>query len=682
MALHLSPMKRFLFLLLFPSTLLQSQAQEVQWAATVIEFSSQLTPIQYSAAQALGKPNVLPAGGQNPNAWVPDKPSRNEFLKLGFSNPISIRQIAIGESYNPSALYRILLYDEAGNEHEVTTFSPRAIPLKGRMLNVFVDQTPYKVAAVRLEFDGAAVPDYYGIDAVAISDSSYPVVAFVPTPELLATDIVIEPLGSNVNSEHSELNPILSPDGKTMYFSRRNHPQNVGGVKDKEDIWYSELGEDGRWQLARNVGSPINNNYPNFINSINAITPDGTSALVLLGNQYKENGKMSAGVSVSTFADGNWSTPTPLNIANEYNMNDKANYFLSNSRKVLVMSIERRDTQGDRDLYVSFLKDADEWSEPLNLGTTINTVAEESDPFLANDETTLYFSSRGFSGYGGADIYVSRRLDDTWTKWSEPENLGPQINSTLDDLFFNIPNFSEYAYYSRGVSEDNMDIFRVKMPILRSPDVWVAIKGKLVDAATQKPVGARIVVEQLPTGTSAGTTQSHPETGDYEIRVKAGELYRIHAEAKDHVSESQNLDLRNVKSDQTIDKDFALQPIQFARISEGVTLILNSIFFDLNKADLKPESFPELNQMIAMLKERSGMIVEISGHTCSLGSAGYNMKLSVRRAEAVKNFMIENGIEASRVVTVGHGKSRPLVSNDDEEGRSLNRRVEFKIVKL
>ena len=162
-------MKRLLPLVLLASIQFSSTAQVVQWASKVIEFSSELTPVQYSAKQVLGKPNVLPAGGQSPNAWAPDRPNRKEFLKLGYDNPISIRQIAIAESYNPSAIYRVYAYDEAGKEYLINTLNPMAVPLKGRMLNVFMEPTPYKVAAVKIEFDGGAIPDYYGIDAVAIS---------------------------------------------------------------------------------------------------------------------------------------------------------------------------------------------------------------------------------------------------------------------------------------------------------------------------------------------------------------------------------------------------------------------------------------------------------------------------------------------------------------------------------
>jgi hypothetical protein len=470
-------MKRFLlYTLLFVCFSVVSNAQVVQWASTVIEFSSELTPIQYSAQQSLGKPNVLPAGGQSPNAWAPDKPKRKEWLKLGFASPIAIRQIAIAESHNPSAIFRVLAYDEAGREYVINTLSPSAIPLKGRMLGLFMELTPYKVAAVKIEFDGAAVPDYFGIDAVAISDSNYPIIADIPKLQLLASGIVIEALDSNVNSDYSELNPVLSPDGKVLYFSRQNHPDNIGGTDDKEDIWYSELDSTGRWQLAQNMGTKFNNSGPNWLNNIHAVTPDGKSAIMVLGNKYDYKNKagtivkMTAGVSISSNIGGEWSRPVALNIANDYNFSERAAYFLTNNRQTLIMSVEREDSEGDRDLYVSFLKSDSTWTEPANLGNVVNSAGEESSPFLASDDKTLYFSSKGFSGYGGSDIYVSRRLDDTWTNWSEPENLGPEINSPLEDLFFNIPASSEYAYYSKGITETNTDIFRVKLPIVRSPE--------------------------------------------------------------------------------------------------------------------------------------------------------------------------------------------------------------------
>ncbi len=677
-------MKKIVLLLLLSAPLtIPVTGQTLQWANKVLEFSSQITPGQYSAEQALGKPNVLPAGGQNPAAWMPDRPRRKEFLKLGFARPMSIRQIAVAESFNPGALSKVYLYDVTGREYEVMTLSPQAIPQKSRMLNIFIEPTSYEVVAVKLEFDGAALPDYFSIDAVAITDSTYPVIAEIPQAALNASGIMVEALDENVNSEYKELNPLLSPDGKTLYFGRQNHPGNMGGVADREDIWYSELDDNGNWTLARNLGAQFNNTSPNFINAITT-TPDGKSAIMVLGNKYIDGkNRMEAGVSISSNVGGQWSKPVALNITNDYNLSEKANYFLANNRKTLIMSVQRRDTRGDRDLYVSFMRDDSVWTEPLHMGNVINTIAEESAPFLAIDDMTLYFSSRGFSGYGQADVYVSKRLDDTWINWSEPENLGPTINSPLDDLFFNIPAKSDFAYFSRGVSETNTDIFRVSLPIMRSPEPWATVAGKLVDAKTGKPLAAKIVYERLPDGADLGIAQSEPETGAYEIHLPGGQLYGIRAEATDYMSESQTLDLRDLKADTKIDRNFTLRPIQVVPIAEEAIVRLNTIFFDFNKAVLKPEAFPELERVVKLMNDRPGMVIEIGGHTDNIGSDHFNQKLSERRANAVMKFLLSKGINASRITAVGYGEKRPLVSNDDEkDGREINRRVEFRIVKL
>ncbi|MBL7855058.1 MAG: OmpA family protein [Cyclobacteriaceae bacterium] len=676
-------MKRLVLVVVVIAAPFFALAQTVQWASKVIEFSSELTPVQYSAEQALGKPNVLPAGGQNPNAWTPDKPKRSEFIKLGYANPMQIRQIAVAESYNPGSLFRVYLYDEAGKEYLVHSFNPQPVPLQGRMMNIVVDKTPYKVTAVKLMFEGEVLSDYFSIDAVAISDSDIRIIPDIDTPELLAKGLEIERLDEKVNSPSSELNPLLSPDGKTLYFSRKNHEGNVGGVNDKEDIWYSELGSDGKWQLAENMGPKFNNAGPNFVNYIGTATPDGKSVLMLVGNRYLDNGKMLAGVSMADNVGGNWSEPKALEIENDYNFNERANYFMTNTRKALLMSVEREDSRGSRDLYVSFPKEGGKWTEPLNLGAVINTAGEESAPFLASDDKTLYFSSTGFSGFGMADIFVSTRLDDTWTNWSPPENLGSEVNSKLDDLFFNIPSNSDYAYYSRGMDPENLDIFRVKLPLFKVPEPVIVVKGKLVDAKTGEPVGAKIVYERLSDGKVVGETFSDPRTGEYEIHLPGGELYGFRAEEKNHISSSQSLDLRDYKSDATITgKDVTLEPIQVAAVDTNVTITLNNIFFDFDKATLRKESFVELDRIVSLMNERPTMQVEISGHADATGPEDYNLQLSGRRARSVSAYLAKKGIAQDRITTTFFGETKPVDSNSTVEGRRKNRRVEFKIVKL
>ena len=652
-----------------------TQAQVVQWATKVIAFSTELTPTQYSAEQVLGKPNVMPYGGQNPSAWTPDRKGRKEFIKIGFANPMQIEQIAIAESANPSALFRVLAYDVAGQEHLLHTFSPMPVPKLGMMRNIFVEKTAFKVAAIKLEFDGAAISDFFSIDAVGISDSHYRIIADLNIPSLLARGILVERLDENVNSGTPELNPILSPDGKTLYFSRRNHPENIGGIADKEDIWFSEQDENGKWKLAKNMGAGFNNAGPNFVSSVSSASPDGKAVVLVLGNKYMPDGKMFSGVSVANNVGGVWSKPKALEIQNDYNYSERANYFMANSHRTLMLSVERDDTRGSRDLYVSFMKPDSSWTEPVNLGDNLNTASEESAPFLATDNETLYFASSGFSGYGGADLYVTKRLDDTWQNWTEPQNLGPDVNSKLDDLFFNIPSNGDYAYYSRGISAENADIFRIKLPIYRSPNPIVVIKGKLVDAKTGLPIAAKIIYET--DGTVLGFVEANPLTGEYELKLAAGKLYTIRAEAKDHISETQTIDLRKITTEGNVEiKNITLKPIE-----EQVTITLNTILFAFNKSTLLPESFPELNRIADLMNQRQQMQVEIAGHTDALGDDTYNLWLSKWRAQSVLNYITSKGIGESRVNIVFFGEAQPKGSNETKEGRAENRRVEFKIIK-
>jgi OmpA-OmpF porin, OOP family len=223
----------------------------------------------------------------------------------------------------------------------------------------------------------------------------------------------------------------------------------------------------------------------------------------------------------------------------------------------------------------------------------------------------------------------------------------------------------------------------VKLPIVRNPEPWVTVRGKIIDKTTGKPIGAKIIYERLPDGKQMGVSQSNPETGEYEIRLPAGHLYGIRAEANGKISESQNLDLRNVKADQVIEhEDFNLLPIEVATVQENVTIVLNNVFFDFDKAELKPESFPELDRVVKLMNEKTAMQIEIAGHTDATGPDDYNLGLSERRAKAVMKYFAGKGIAADRMTALFFGETKPVESNENKEGRRKNRRVEFKILKL
>lgn len=671
--------------------------QRVYWASELLDFSSELSSYEYSAEQVLGKPNVLPQGGDNPDAWMPAKPNRLEFISVAFDKAVKVQQIVIAETYNPSAVYEIYLYDKAGKEHLVHTFEPRPHDLKTRLLHINIEKTSYPVASLRLIIDGRKVPGYSAIDAIGVSPSNKPVEIEIEQPQNLVEDILVEKLDDNVNSPYKETRPLVAPDGKTLYFSRANHPENIGGEKDDNDIWYSELDNTtGKWNKAENLGEPLNNKGPNYISSI---TPDGNAMTVLLGNQYTGGQKMRPGVSVSTKGSEGWSKPQKLDIINPYIESKDGNYFLANNRKVLIMAIDRYDAFGGKDLYVSFLQKDNKWTEPLNMGNDINTAHTESSPYLAADNETLYFSSGGYSGYGGSDVYISRRLDDTWTNWTEPENLGPDINSEGDDVFFNIPPSGQYAFYSKTSDDSNGDIYKIAMPIFYQPAPVVSISGKVIDTNTQKPLQAKISYNLLPENTSVGFTVSDSLTGAYDMLLPAGSAYDFKATAEGYLAKTEHIDLLDQTDFEEIQRQISLTPgteapiyakadqsadknvEEFTSGEEEKLILDSSVLFDFASDYLNEASHPMMDKIVEFLKKDPKIRLLIAGHTDNIGPAQFNISLSKRRAKSVLQYFVNNGIDKSRFQTKGYGFNKPIATNNTSEGRKLNRRVEFSIIK-
>lgn len=685
--------RRLLILLVFISSI--GYSQRVYWASEVLDFSSELSAYEYSAEQVLGKPNSLPQGGDNPNAWMPAKPNKLEFISVAFDKAIRVEQIVIAESYNPSAVYEIYLYNKNGNEFLVHTFEPRPIDLRSRLLRINIEKTKYQVESLRIIIDGRKVPGYSAIDAIAISGSTKPIEITIDRPQNLVENIVVERLSENVNSQYEETRPLIAPDGKTLYYSRANHPDNMGGEDDENDIWYSSFNNETKeWDKSENLGTPLNNKGPNYISSI---TPDGNAMTVILGNQYGKRDKMKPGVSVSSKTSDGWSKPKSLNIINPFIETTDGNYFLANNRNVLIMAIDRYDAYGGKDLYVSFLQRDNKWTEPLNLGNDINTAHTESSPYLAADNETLYFSSKGFSGYGGNDVYISRRLDDTWINWTEPENLGPDINSEGDDIFFNIPPSGQFAYYSKSEELGNGDIYKIAMPVFYQPAPVVSVSGKVVDASSNQPLLAKISYNLLPENTNVGFTMSDSLTGEYEMLVPAGSAYDYKAEAPGYKSLTEHIDLLDEVDFKEIERIISLnrgeedaivaivestddEKVEDFISGEEANLVLgNSVLFDFASDYLKDSSYPILDKIIDFMKQKSSMGLIISGHTDNVGPSQFNISLSKRRADAVLNYFVKNGISKSRFETYGYGFQKPIAPNDTSEGRSKNRRVEFSI---
>ncbi len=279
----------------------------------------------------------------------------------------------------------------------------------------------------------------------------------VTSPQVQAVAKAISFNGS-INSAFEDIKPRLAPCGHRLYFSRISYPNNTTGQTDLEDIWYSNYDSIAQtWSEPTHMEGVLNNDGPNFVNNIST-----TGDTLVLGNRYLKNGKMRAGLSYSVRISDSWSAPINIEIERFYNLSEHGNAFICLKKGVIINSIQTVDNIGERDLMVSFW-DGIKATEPVNMGAAINSTLDESSPFLAQDNETLYFASKGHDGLGGFDIYMSKRLDNTWTNWSTPINLGPAVNSEMDDEFFSVANSGKLGVFSRRVTIHNTDLYHIAM---------------------------------------------------------------------------------------------------------------------------------------------------------------------------------------------------------------------------
>lgn len=509
------------------------------------------------------------------------------------------------------------------------------------------------------------------------------------------TKTVLENLGTNVNSAAGELLPVITADGKTLYFVRDGHPDNVSG----QDVWYC-LREGSGWSKAIHPREPINHSGKN--SSVSNVSTDGNQLLVR--GAFEDGEYEGAGLSVIVKnKKGEWKDPRKLEIKNYKKYSDMGSYnnsFLVPSGKTMIYAFSDNSNGGKHDLYFSHLILKDNWSKPKSVkdftkfvGKALNNNTwtepekilslcskdyNEFAPFMAADGVTLYYSTNRPGGFGGQDIWMTKRLDDTWQNWSESVNLGNTINTDDWDSYYTLDAKGEEAYMvsSKNSVGGGSDIVKIKLVKELRPNPVILITGKVFNAKTKEPIGASIEYETLIDGRNVGVAQSNPQTGEYKIVLPYGKNYGFMAYAEKHASVSDNFDLTTVAEYKEITRDLYLVPIEV-----GTTIRLNNIFFDVAKATLRTESYPELDRLAGLMTQNSKMQIEMSGHTDNVGSDEANLKLSDDRAKAVAEYLVGLGIVADRIVAKGYGETKPLTTNDTDEGRQMNRRVEFTILK-
>lgn len=657
----------------------KSSAQKIQWASKLISVSSEyadpLLGNEFKAIHALGRPSKYPKFSNSPSSWqslTPDNPS-GEYIIVAFDTIQYVKQVAIFENFGAGSIVKVDALDENNKIYNLKEFASGYAKSSGQVTYVnLLKPTSYKVRAIKISLNSNRVVGFSQIDAIAISESDVPMEESIKLRDEPNATYFKENMGSTINSIHNEICPVVSPDGKKLYFTRWKHPDNLG--KDKnQDIWFSRLKDDKTWSKAELFSRPINNEENNAVCGISL-----NGKTILLNNVYGKDGKMEKGVSVSyLLRTGDFSFPKPLQILNFKNKSEFSEYTLAPNGKVLLMTTEMKNSYGGKDIYVSFLRSDDKWSEPKNIGNSVNTGESESTPFIAPDGVTMYFSSSGHVGYGSNDIFLTRRLDDSWLNWSAPENLGPIINTPQWDGYFSVAAQGDYAYFSSVENSIGAeDIYRIKIPPKIKPLTLIQFSGKLYNDETRELIEGKILVKSVSTMDSL-LLEFDPYNGDFEFMWPSKYPFTMEVKSKGFISKVERFNYTKEAFYKTITKNFNLLPL---RLDKQYNLPI--INFEQSKFEILPDSYDELNNIVNVLKENIDYGILLEGHTDNQGDWNENLKLSLNRVESVRDYLVMKGINKDRIQIKGWGGIKPLKNNMNENRRKFNRRVEFTLFAL
>ena len=488
-------------------------------------------------------------------------------------------------------------------------------------------------------------------------------------------------LGDSINTKDDEILPTITADGKYLLFERQFPATDMYGKKSRgEDFYISEYNKNF-WKKA----APLTELNTTGNEGASCFSPDGLY-LFFTGCESnfgypegREKGLGSCDIYISKKSGNKFQAPRDLGGPINTTGYETQPSFSSDGRTLyFIRKVKNAEGRAQQDIFVSFIDDNSTWSDPIQLPSNINTDRDEFSVFIHPDNQTLYFSSGGHPGFGGLDIFMSKRREDG--SWGDPMNLGYPINTSSDESSLLVSPDGSIAYFAsdRTDTRGGLDLYQFELYEKARPVPMTYMKGTVYDADTKKPLAASFELIDLASAKTMVRSVSNDVTGEFLVCLPAGKSYALNVSKDGYLFYSDNFQLKDTASVKTpVIKDIPLKPIK-----AGQSIVLKNVFYEVDKYDLREESRAELGKIIDFLKRNPKVKVEISGHTDNTGGKEHNQLLSENRSKTVYDYLVEKGADATQLVYKGYADTKPVTTNNTEAGRAQNRRTEFMIVSV